>query len=151
MSVLQRNRTESRAEFVNTANQIYAETVGFLSRLSSRYARIFVGPISQMASDVLRHAESANSIFPKDKAKLPIRTEHLTEARAALMSLDVHLAHCYNVMMLNPQGCFTTASGKSINASTAKQRLEHMAQNLGELIDKEDALLKSVMKSDKER
>lgn len=34
MSVLKEKRTVSKAEYVNTANQIYVETVGFLTRLS---------------------------------------------------------------------------------------------------------------------
>ena len=33
MSVLKEKRTVSKAEYVNTANQIYVETVGFLTRL----------------------------------------------------------------------------------------------------------------------
>ena len=37
MSVLKEKRTVSKAEYVNTANQIYVETVGFLTRLSARY------------------------------------------------------------------------------------------------------------------
>ena len=35
MSVLQMKRTTSKAEFVNTANQIYVETINFLTRISS--------------------------------------------------------------------------------------------------------------------
>ena len=35
MSVLKEKRTVSKAEYVNTANQIYVETVGFLTRLSA--------------------------------------------------------------------------------------------------------------------
>ena len=36
MSVLKEKRTTSKAEYVNTANQIYVKTVDFLSRLSAR-------------------------------------------------------------------------------------------------------------------
>ena len=38
MSVLKSKRTESKAEFVNTANQIYVEALNFLTRLSARYS-----------------------------------------------------------------------------------------------------------------
>ena len=40
MSVLAQKRTVSKAEFVNTANQIYIETLNFLTRLSARYSRL---------------------------------------------------------------------------------------------------------------
>ena len=33
MSVLKQKRTTSKAEFINTANQIYVETLNFLTRL----------------------------------------------------------------------------------------------------------------------
>ena len=40
MSVLKEKRTTSKAEYVNTANQIYVRTVDFLSCLSARYSRL---------------------------------------------------------------------------------------------------------------
>lgn len=151
MSVLKAHRSESRAEFVNTANKIYIQTINFLSRLSSRYSRLMATSVANLASEVLDHTEKANSIFPSDSTRKELRKTHLLEARASLMALDVHLAHCYELMMTNPSGCFTTGSGNTINASTAKKKLEHMAQELGELIDQENALLTSVLKSDKSR
>ena len=54
-------------------------------------------------------------------------------------------------MMLNPSGCFSDSKGNNLNSTKAKQKLEHMAQELGELIDSENALLTNVLKSDKGR
>ncbi len=48
-------------------------------------------------------------------------------------------------MTQNPQGCFTTPSGKSVDAKKATERLDKMAQKLGDLIDKEDDLLKGML------
>lgn len=151
MSVLKAHRTESKAEFVNVANQIYVQTIQFLSRLSSRYSRLLSSPVSALASEVIDHAEKANSIYPSDDLRKELRKKHLLEARASLMALDVHLAHCYEVMMLNPSGCFTSGAGSSVQSSDAKRKLDNMAQNLGELIDKENGLLTNVLKSDKGR
>ena len=67
------------------------------------------------------------------------------------MALDVHLAHCYELMMTNPAGCFTNSSGATLRPAEAKKKLEHMAQELGELIDAENGMLTSVLKSDKSR
>lgn len=57
MSVLKAHRSESKAEYINTANKIYVQTIGFLSRLSSRYSRLLATPVSMLASEVLDHAE----------------------------------------------------------------------------------------------
>lgn len=151
MSVLKAHRSESKAEFVNTANKIYIQTINFLSRLSSRYSRLMAAQVANLASEVLDHVEKANSIYPSDATRKELRKSHLLEARASLMALDVHLAHCYELMMTNPSGCFTTGSGKTVTSTDAKRKLDHMAQELGELIDQENGLLTNVLKSDKGR
>ena len=58
MSVLQMKRTTSKAEFVNTANQIYVETINFLTRISARYSRLLAEPVAKLAGEVIDHAES---------------------------------------------------------------------------------------------
>lgn len=151
MSVLKAHRTESKAEFVNTANQIYVHTIQFLSRLSSRYSRLLASPVAALASEVIDRAEKANSIYPSDDLRKELRKTHMLEARAALMALDVHLGHCYEIMMNNPAGCFSSSSGAAVPVSDAKRKLENMAQNLGELIDRENTLLTNVLKSDRDR
>ena len=143
MSVLQMKRTTSKAEFVNTANQIYVETINFLTRISARYSRL----LAKLAGEVIDHAEKANSIFPSDDQRRELRKAHLIEARASLMALDVRLTHCYLVMNQNPEGCFTTAKGKAVDAKEATVKLDKMAQSLGELIDRENELLKGAAKS----
>lgn len=57
MSVLKAHRSESKAEFVNVANKIYIQTIGFLSRLSSRYSRLVSKSVAELASEVVDHAE----------------------------------------------------------------------------------------------
>lgn len=151
MSVLKAHRSESRAEYVNTANKIYVQTINFLSRLSSRYSRLVAESVAELASEVVDNAEKANSIYPSDETRKELRKQHLLESRAALMALDVHLAHCYDLMMLNPAGCFTKSNGDNVGSSDAKKKLEHMSQELGELIDAENTMLTNVLKSDKGR
>lgn len=151
MSVLKYKRTESKAEFVNTANAIYIETINFLSRLSSRYSRLMASDIAHLASEVVSHAEKGNSIFPSDEQRIQQRKKHFLESRASLMALDVHLTHCYQILMLNPQGCFTNSKGDSLKSSDAIRKLDKMAQSLGEKIDYENTLLTKVMTSDKTR
>lgn len=141
MSVLKSKRTESKAEYVNVANAIYIETINFLTRISARYSRLIAEPVAKLAGEVIDHAEKANSIYPSDDQRRQLRLE----ARASLMALDVRLTHCYLIMTQNPQGCFTTPSGKSVDAKKATERLDKMAQKLGELIDKENDLLQGMI------
>lgn len=94
MSVLKQKRTTSKAEFINTANQIYVETINFLTRLSARYSRLIAEPIAKLAGEIIDHAEKANSIFPSDQQRVSLRKAHLLEARASLMALDVRLTPC---------------------------------------------------------
>lgn len=146
MSVLKSKRTTSKAEFVNTAHQIFVETLGFLTRLSARYSRLLSEPTAKLAGEVIDHAEKANSIFPSDPQRVELRKAHLLEARASLMALDVRLTHCYTLMSQNPQGCFTDGKGKSLPPSEAMEKLDRMAQSLGEKIDQENELLKGQIK-----
>lgn len=149
MSVLSSKRTESKAEFINTANELYTRTIAFLTRLSARYSRLIAPDVARLASEVVDNAEKANSIFPSDAVRRELRERHLLEARASLMALDVKLSLCYRIMILNPAGCFETSSGKAVEKNDALKRLDKMAQALGELIDKENTLLTGVLKSDK--
>lgn len=146
MSVLKSKRTTSKAEFVNTAHQIFVETLGFLTRLSARYSRLLAEPTAKLAGEVIDHAEKANSIFPSDLQRVELRKAHLLEARASLMALDVRPTHCYTLMSQNPQGCFTDGKGKSLPPSEAMEKLDRMAQSLGEKIDQENELLKGQIK-----
>ena len=54
-------------------------------------------------------------------------------------------------MMQNPEGCFTTSKGKSVGPKDATEKLDKMAQSLGELIDRENELLKGQIKSTGQR
>lgn len=56
MAVLKQKRTTSKAEFINTANQIYVETLNFLTRLSARYSRLIAEPVAKLAGEVIDHA-----------------------------------------------------------------------------------------------
>ena len=93
------------------------------------------------------YAEKANKTYPSGEINMNIRAAHLIEARASLSALDVRLTHCYTILMQNPQGAFS----KSLSSTEATRRLDHMAQELGELINREDSLLKGVIKNDRKK
>jgi hypothetical protein len=147
MSVLKQKRVTSKAEFVNTASQIYDETLNFLSRISARYSRLVAEDIAHLAGEVEDFAEKANATYPSDKLRIEKRMGFLLDARASLMALDVRLSKCYRMMNLNPEGCFTTSSGKAVSSTDAIAKLDKMADSLGDLIDRENELLKGQIKS----
>ena len=151
MSVLLNRRVTSKADFVNVASEIYDDTIAFLTRLSARYSRLMAEPIAMLAGEVEDFAEKANSIFPSDPQRIDLRIRHLLEARASLMALDVRLNKCYRIMSKNPEGCFTTSKGKAVPAGEAMEKLDRMAQSLGDLIDRENELLKGQIKSTGQR
>ena len=95
MSVLKARRTTSKAEYVNTANQIYVETLNFLTRMSAelRKAHLLEARASLKALDVrLTHCylvimqnpeggfttSKGNSVSPKEA------TEKLDRMAASL-------------------------------------------------------------------
>ena len=151
MSVLKARRSESKAEYLNTAFEIAMQTMTFVKHLSARYSRLLADDTMKLALDVMTRCEKANSIYPSDDTRKEMRKQHLLEARASLMALDVLLTLCYQSMMLNPEGAFTTAKGRTIQPKEATHKLEHMAETLGNLIDKENNLITKVLKSDKTR
>ena len=103
MSVLKDKRLPSKAEYVNTANEIYIETMAFLPRLSARYSRLMAGFPAKLAAEVVEYTEKANKIFPSDEQRKQLRKAHLLQAQSSLSALDVALLHCYLVMVKNPQ------------------------------------------------
>lgn len=151
MSVLKEKRSVSKAEYVNTANRIYVETLAFLTRLSARYARLIAEPVAKLAGEVMDETEKANKIYPSDDQRKALRKGHLLEALASLSALDVRMTHCYAILTQNPEGCFTTAKGRTLKAAEATERLDKMAQSLGELIDQEQGLIRTVLDSDRKR
>lgn len=90
MSVLKQKRTTSKAEFINTANQIYVETINFLTRLSARYSRLVAEPIAKLAGEVIDHAEKGNSIFPS-RRKLKLFHREFIEGKREFTDIEQYM------------------------------------------------------------
>lgn len=93
----------------------------------------------------------ANAIYPNSDMAFEKRKSHLTEAKAALSSLDIMCGHIYSTLVLNPQGAFRTSSDKLVDGEAALKRLDDLCQTLGEMIDAEDKLLSGIIRNDRER
>lgn len=123
----------------------------FCSRLSPRCERIFTTQAMETASRLLEECCTANSIFPQDENTYNLRKSHLLKAKGALNLLDIYCYHIYETLKLNPQGAFRNSKDKAIEPDVAVNKLDSLAQNLGELIDAEFCLLDGIFKSDKTR
>ena len=145
MSVLKTRRGMSKAEFVNTANKIYTETLWFLSRLSARYSRLLAKDTIHLAHEIIANAEMANTMSPVDQVRFELRQRYLLQAKASLGALDIQMSHIYELLMLNPEGAFDNK-----DKAGAIKKLDKMAESLGCLIDDEGKLLAGVLKSDKQ-
>lgn len=147
MSVLQSKRSVASTEFVNTARDIYIETLSFLTKLSHKYSRLVATQIAELAGEVMDFCIKANEIFPNSEANKELRKECLLKARSSLGALDNRLSICYELMNRNPQGCFE----KNVSSSEAKDKLSKMTEKVGNLIDAEFKLIKGVLESDRHR
>ena len=146
MSVLKQKRTTSKAEFINTANQIYVETLNFLTRLSARYSRLIAEPVAKLAGEIIDALGRAIGLA-LDKAILYGTGTRMPLGIVTRLALDVRLTHVYLILNQNPEGAFTTSKGNPVKSQDAMEKLDKMAQNLGELIDKENELLKGAIKN----
>ena len=151
MSVLKSKRKESTAEYVNLSMKIFSGTLHFLAKLSNRYQRIFVEKVSGLAADTMNFAEKANNIRVTDDVTYSLRKGYLNQARASVMALDVNMSYIWQILMQNPQGCFTNTKGVTVSSQKAVEILNKMADELGCQIDEFKNKVTKILDSDRER
>lgn len=151
MSVLVNMRTESKVEFIKVANELAMESIDLVSRLSARYGRIFTEKVSEIALDLVVQTTKANTIRATDKQKFALRAECLYKARQDLDALEVLLIMVYEILQKNPKAAFNKRKPDTTNYDSewAIKKLNQIVGSIGLKIDKEEALLKGVLESDK--
>ena len=148
MSVLKNKRSQSKAQFINVANEIFDETLSILTNLSKKKSRLLSDRIIECASKVIDNCEEGNSIFPSDNVRKNLREQHFLEARASLMALDVHMLRVYNILSSNPQGSLTNSKGDIVDPKKALEKLDKMAESLGGKIETLNGMLTKILRSD---
>ena len=73
MSVLKARRSESKAQYINTAFDIQVNVLNFLTRLSSRYSRLLAQNVANLAFEIIDNAEKANSVGYNDDIRAGLR------------------------------------------------------------------------------
>lgn len=144
-----KRRTQSKAAYVNVAYDIHTAATELAVRLSPRYGRVYTTEIAALSHKLSDECEITQKIYPSNPQRVKEREFHLCEARGALSALDSKLTEIYVILLNNPQGAFTTGNGKKVPAGDAERILENLAENVGTLIDIEDAALSGVLDSDR--
>lgn len=148
MSVLKSRRHESKAQYIANARLIFIETIAYMTKLSARYGRLLDKIVVENAGELVRNVEIANSIYPSNVERTQLREKYLLIARGYVAALDSMLGNVYELLMNNPQGCF---SKLNMSPNEAKIKIARMSQSLGEKLDAEYSMITGLIKSDKQR
>lgn len=151
MSVLKSKRNESTAEYVNVADNIFAYTLWFCTKLSVRFQRPLGDRIMELAGNIIKYAEMANNIRISDEVTFKVRREYLLKARSSVMALDVFMYYVWHALMKNPQGCFTNSKGNTKTPKEAIETLDKMADKLGADIDEFRNKVTTLLDTDKQK
>ena len=138
-------------EYVTNGYAVEKYSIDFTKRLSTKNARIYQKPVTRLATLQSDLAYVANEIYPTNRAEYQVRRALLSLSMAILHALDKRMADVYENLMINPSDAFNRQNGKPIPKPEAIKILDKLAYDLGDMIDKQDALLKGVRDSDKER
>lgn len=138
-------------EYVTNGYEIEKYSIDFTKRLSTKNARIYQKPVTRLAMFQSDLAYIANEIYPTNRAEYQVRRALLSVSTAVLHALDKRMADVYENLMVNPSDAFNRQNGKPIPQAEAVRILDKLADDLGNMIDKQDALLKGVRDSDKGR
>lgn len=138
-------------EYVTNGYAVEKYSIDFTKRLSTKNARIYQAPVTRLAMLQSDLAYMANEIYPTNRAEYQVRRALLGMSMAILHALDKRMSDVYENLMVNPSDAFNRQNGKPIPKAEAIRILDRLADELGDMIDKQDSLLKGVRDSDKER
>lgn len=129
MSVIKSKRGLSGVQFLDTARELHLFTLRTCAKFPKRYTFFITNNIVQCAINIHSYVKKGNSIFPSNADDAKLRREHFIRAGAELQNLISQINVAYDMF--------------PVSDKIMKQWME--------LIQKEIALIKNVIKKDKER
>ena len=129
VSVIKSKRSQSSAQFLETAQQIQIYTLRQCVKFPKRYTILFTQNLTTAAANVCSMVKKGNSIFPTNQHEAQLRRDCFLEAYAELQVLISHITTAYDMFPM------------AENAIVEWMRL----------IREELGLLKALMKADKQR
>ena len=129
MSVIKNKRSLSGVQFLDTARELQIFTMRICSKFPKHYNPFLNWPIIQQSVNVHNFVKKGNSIFPTNQMEYELRRQQFVLAGAELQAMISQINIAYDTFPIEE-----------------KKHKEWM-----ELINKEIALIKNVIKADKER
>lgn len=129
MSVIKSKRSVSPVEFIHTARELEIYTIRKVVNFPKRYTFYVSQPLAESATRVHKLVKAGNSIYPTNKHEAQLRRDYFLKALAELQSLVSQIEIANELF--------------SVEANSMKM--------WGELINKEDRLLRAVLKKEQQR
>ncbi len=120
MSIPKFKRKPSGLDYVDNAFELQKEIMTLASKLSARWARIYVHPIDRLSCMQADFVNMACSITPTTTEDYITRRWLLKMSRACLQALEKRLMDMIRVLYMNPSKCFSRKNGKNILESNKK-------------------------------
>lgn len=127
MSVPASQRYTSAMQYVETARRLARETLSYSARIPKRYWQRLANPLCNHATEAYYHVQCAEHTYVKSDADFDYRRGHL---RDALGDVD-HVAALLDIAF-----------------DVQEKPNENVYKQMAEIIDKERALIRGVMKKD---
>ena len=129
MSVIKNKRSVSGVQFLDTARELQIFTMRTCSKFPKHYNPFLNWPIIQQSVNVHNLVKKGNSIFPSNLGEYELRRQQFVMALAELQAMVSQINIAYDTFPVE----------------------DKKIEKWMELISKETALIKSVIKSDKEK
>ncbi len=129
MSVIKSKRGESDMEFIHNARQLRIHTIQKCAHFPKRYTFYIGQPMVNTVTEIHNNVKMANSIYPMNQHEAQLRRDYLLKANALVQSLISQIEVAQEII--------------GIDLNAIKFWMEY--------VDKEERLIKSVIKKDKER
>lgn len=131
MTVLSSKRRESETEFIHTARKLQIFTLRCCKKFPTRYWGYWLAYLIGPAASITSNVEHANSIYPLCQEEVKLRRSFFIKALGDITNLASQIEIVYEAETFQLE---------------ARIKTEWIA-----LIDKEERLIKGVMKKDRER
>lgn len=129
MSVIKSQRNVSPVEFINTARQLEIYTIQKAVGFPKRYTFYVSQPLANTATNIHKAVKMGNSVYPQNQHEVQIRRDYFLRALAELQALVSQIE--------------VAAQLFPIDANQMRFWMD--------MVNKEDRLLRAVLKREKER
>ena len=129
MSVIKSKRGESDMEFIHTARELRIYTIQRCAHFPKKYTFYVGKPMADTVTEIHDSVKMANSIYPTNSHEVQCRRDLMIRANSLIQSLVSQIEVAKELF--------------GIDSDSIKFWME--------IVDKEDRLIKSVIKKDRER